>query len=78
MTPLFSMGYENAKSAFTYIAINQRLTEFFLTFLAIFLFSAQKCYIFAPAIERKLLLYPKLVFTDDTFESRLVSGAGHQ
>ena len=28
--------------------------------------------------QRKLLLYPKSVFTDDTFESRLVSGAGHQ
>ena len=33
---------------------------------------------FAPAIERKLLLHRKSVFTDDTFESRLMSGAGRQ
>ena len=33
---------------------------------------------FAPAIERKLLLYRKPVFTDDTFESRLMLGARHQ
>ena len=60
LSPLSSMGNENAKSAFTYIAINQRLTEFFQTFFAIFLFSVLKCCIFAPAIEKKASLVPKV------------------
>ena len=68
----------NAKFNFIYIAINQILTDFFLIFFAIFLFSAQKNCTFAPALRKKAPLVLKTAIKDDSPWSKLMTGAAHQ
>ena len=68
----------NAKFNFIYIAINQILTDFILTFFDIFLFSAQKNCTFAPALRKKAPLVLKTAIKDDSPWSKLMTGAAHQ
>lgn len=68
----------NAKFNFIYIAINQILTDLFLPFFAIFLFSAQKNCTFAQALRKKAPLVLKTAIKDDFPWSKLMTGAAHQ
>ena len=83
MTPSFNDTFVfpkilNAEFNFIYIAINQMLTDFFLTFFVIFLFSAQKKCTFAPALRKKAPLVLKTAIKDDSPWSKLMTGAAHQ